>query len=116
MSARSGTETRQRTEQLAVRLTPEEMAQAAATAREAGTSVAAMMRGVLNEDLTAAVLYGMNGRAWYGRNLGAWDDPSSRIGRNQAERDRWLRQARHLLTAASRPADADGAEAVSSDG
>lgn len=49
------------------------------------------------EDALAKALYRMNGSAWYGRDLGDWDDPESRIGRNSAERDRWYRQADALL-------------------
>lgn len=79
-------------------MTPEEMAQATATAQEAGVTLGTLIRRALNDDRCAAVLYRMNGRAWYGRDLGPWADPSSRIGRNQAERDRWLRQARYLLS------------------
>lgn len=53
-------------------------------------------------DALAKALYRMNGHAWYGRDLGDWDDPESRIGRNSAERDRWHRQADTLLVAEPR--------------
>ena len=40
-------------------------------------------------------LYLANGFAWYGRDLGDWRDPESRVARG--ERDRWLGQADALL-------------------
>ena len=51
----------------------------------------------------AKALYRMNGHAWYGRDLGGWDDPESRIGRNPAERDRWYKQADALLVVERSP-------------
>lgn len=57
------------------------------------------------EDALAKALYRMNGSAWYGRDLGDWDDPESRIGRNPAERDRWYRQADALKRSGACAAD-----------
>lgn len=47
-------------------------------------------------EMVAMVLYQMNGFAWYGRNLGDWNDPDSKISGNEFEKDRWRRQAEYL--------------------
>jgi hypothetical protein len=43
----------------------------------------------------AEAIYRANGFALYGRRLGDWNDPESRVSRG--ERDRWLRQADAIL-------------------
>ena len=57
-------------------------------------------------DELARLLYEMNGQQWYGRDLGDWDDPDSRIGRNEYERGRWLRQAERVANSHSLTVDA----------
>ncbi len=101
MSKRSGSESRQRTRQIGVRLTPSEYDSVARAANHAGISVASLLRREsvgqsATDERVAAMLYEMNGRQWYGRSLGGWDDPDSRIGRNEFERDRWHKQAAAL--------------------
>jgi hypothetical protein len=55
------------------------------------------------DEAVAASLYRMNGHDRYGRDLGDWDDPTSRIGRNEAEREHWRNQAQVLADLGNQP-------------
>lgn len=64
---------------------------------EVGVDDLDLLLDAVDRERLASVLYRMNGHAWYGRDLGDWDDPDSRIGRNEYERVRWYGQADALL-------------------
>lgn len=59
------------------------------------------MSTTADREALARLLYEMNGHAWYGRDLGDWNDPTSRIGDPEGERRRWLRQADQIIHEAS---------------